>query len=113
MVSPERSQLSKWEDLLRRFEIPEKIGMFWNVKRNISDDYDKMRIRLLDRYVCGNLLSFVGGLYERGILSCLIDAPDCDSVEKHHLKFGIECGWITQVKMTVFWHLALPLLLGV
>jgi hypothetical protein len=37
---------------------------------------------------------------ESGVLFCLIDAPDRDSVEKHHSKFGIKCGWITQVKMT-------------
>ncbi len=37
---------------------------------------------------------------ESRILFCLVDAPNRDSVEKHHSKFGIKCGWITQVKMT-------------
>jgi hypothetical protein len=37
---------------------------------------------------------------ESGMMFCLVDAPDRESVEKHHAKFGIKCDWITQVKIT-------------
>jgi hypothetical protein len=26
-----------------------------------------------------------------GIIFCLLDAPDSDSIEKHHYKFGVKC----------------------
>jgi hypothetical protein len=30
---------------------------------------------------------------------CIVDdAPDTDTVEKHHEKLGVKCNWITQVK---------------
>ena len=31
---------------------------------------------------------------------CLIEAPDKNSVEKHHAKYGIKCEWIVEVKTT-------------
>ena len=31
---------------------------------------------------------------------CLLDAPDRESVEKHHHKAGVKCDWITEVKTT-------------
>ena len=31
---------------------------------------------------------------------CLLDAPDRESVEKHHHKAGVNCDWITEVKTT-------------
>jgi hypothetical protein len=33
------------------------------------------------------------------IAAAELDAPNRDAVERHHSKFGIKCGWITQVKM--------------
>ena len=33
-------------------------------------------------------------------LFCLLDAPDKDAVDKHHLKLGIKCDWITEVDTT-------------
>lgn len=30
---------------------------------------------------------------ESEMLFCLVDAPHKDTVEKHHAKFGIKCGW--------------------
>jgi hypothetical protein len=35
---------------------------------------------------------------EEDKLYCVLDAPDKQSVEKHHEKFGIKCDWITEVK---------------
>ena len=35
---------------------------------------------------------------EEDKLYCILDAPDKQSVEKHHEKFGIKCDWITEVK---------------
>jgi hypothetical protein len=35
---------------------------------------------------------------EEDKLYCILDAPDKQSVEKHHKKFGINCDWITEVK---------------
>jgi Protein of unknown function (DUF4242) len=37
---------------------------------------------------------------ESGMIFCLIDAPDRLAVERHHSKFGVNCDWITPVKMT-------------
>jgi hypothetical protein len=34
---------------------------------------------------------------EEDKLYCILDAPDKQSVEKHHEKFGIKCDWITEV----------------
>ena len=34
------------------------------------------------------------------MIFCLLDAPNRDAVERHHLKLGIKCDWITPVKMT-------------
>jgi hypothetical protein len=31
---------------------------------------------------------------------CLVEAPDRDVIEKHHFKLGLQCNWITQVKIT-------------
>jgi hypothetical protein len=31
---------------------------------------------------------------------CLLDAPDKESVEKHHHKAGVKCEWIMEVKTT-------------
>jgi hypothetical protein len=35
---------------------------------------------------------------EEDKLYCILDAPNKESVEKHHEKFGIKCDWITEVK---------------
>lgn len=35
---------------------------------------------------------------EEDKLYCILDAPDKESVEKHHQKFGIKCDWITEVQ---------------
>ena len=35
---------------------------------------------------------------EEDKLYCILDAPNKESVEKHHQKFGIKCDWITEVK---------------
>ena len=37
---------------------------------------------------------------EEDKLFCLLDAPDKESVRKHHEKLGITCDWITEVKTT-------------
>jgi hypothetical protein len=37
---------------------------------------------------------------EENKLFCILDAPNKDSVEKHHQKFGMKCNWITEVKTT-------------
>ena len=31
---------------------------------------------------------------------CILEAPNKDAVVKHHQKFGLKCGWITEVKTT-------------
>ncbi|MGH9965511.1 MAG: nickel-binding protein [Nitrososphaeraceae archaeon] len=33
-------------------------------------------------------------------LFCLLDAPDRNSVDKHHQKLGVKCDWITEVNTT-------------
>jgi len=33
-------------------------------------------------------------------LFCLLDAPDKESVDKHHHKLGLSCDWIMEVKTT-------------
>jgi len=33
------------------------------------------------------------------ICFCLLEAPDIDSVEKHHAKVNIKCEWITEVSL--------------
>ena len=37
---------------------------------------------------------------EENKLFCILDAPNKDTVEKHHQKFGMKCNWITEVKTT-------------
>ncbi|HET6590996.1 MAG TPA: nickel-binding protein [Candidatus Nitrosocosmicus sp.] len=37
---------------------------------------------------------------EEDKLFCLLDAPDKDSVDKHHHKLGLSCDWIMEVKTT-------------
>lgn len=37
---------------------------------------------------------------EEDKLFCLVDAPDKESVKKHHEKFGTTCEWITEVQTT-------------
>ena len=37
---------------------------------------------------------------EEDKLFCLVDAPDKESVRKHHEKFGTTCEWITEVETT-------------
>ena len=33
-------------------------------------------------------------------LFCLLNAPDKDSIDKHHQKLGVKCDWITEVNTT-------------
>lgn len=37
---------------------------------------------------------------ESGMMFCLLEAPDRAVIDKHHTKLGVQCNWITQVKMT-------------
>lgn len=37
---------------------------------------------------------------EEDKLFCLLDAPDKESVDKHHHKLGLSCDWIMEVKTT-------------
>ncbi|MFL6485825.1 MAG: nickel-binding protein [Nitrososphaera sp.] len=37
---------------------------------------------------------------EANVLCCISDAPNKVAVGKHHLKFGLKCDWITEVKTT-------------
>jgi uncharacterized protein DUF4242 len=37
---------------------------------------------------------------EANILCCISDAPNKIAVGKHHLKFGLKCDWIEEVKTT-------------
>jgi len=37
---------------------------------------------------------------EEDKLFCLLDAPDRESVDKHHHKLGLSCDWIMEVKTT-------------
>jgi hypothetical protein len=37
---------------------------------------------------------------EANMLCCISDAPNKVAVGKHHLKFGLKCDWITEVKTT-------------
>lgn len=37
---------------------------------------------------------------EENKLFCLLDAPNKESVHKHHQKLGLNCNWITEVKTT-------------
>lgn len=37
---------------------------------------------------------------ELGLCFCLLDAPNRQAVEKHHLKHGVKCDWMTEVDTT-------------
>lgn len=37
---------------------------------------------------------------EEDKLFCLLDAPDKESIDKHHHKLGLSCDWIMEVKTT-------------
>ena len=36
---------------------------------------------------------------DAGVCFCLLDAPDKESVEKHHTKANVKCEWITEVNL--------------
>jgi hypothetical protein len=38
---------------------------------------------------------------DSGTMFCLLDATDRIAVERHHLKFGMRCDWVTQVRTTL------------
>jgi hypothetical protein len=38
---------------------------------------------------------------DSGTMFCLLDATDRIAVERHHLKFGMRCDWVTQVMTTL------------
>lgn len=46
-------------------------------------------------------VSHVNLLYNKdaNVTFCLLDAPDKESVEKHHAKANIKCKWIIEVKL--------------
>lgn len=37
---------------------------------------------------------------EENKLFCLLNAPNKESVDKHHHRLGLRCDWITEVKTT-------------
>jgi hypothetical protein len=71
---------------------------FHSLGRFTEDDLKKAQKEPRDEYGVKVLNTFYD--VESGMMFCLVDAPDRESVEKHHAKFGIKCDWITQVKMT-------------
>jgi Protein of unknown function (DUF4242) len=71
---------------------------FHSLGRFTEDDLKKAQKEPRDDYGVKVLNTFYD--VESGMMFCLVDAPDRESVEKHHAKFGIKCDWITQVKMT-------------
>jgi uncharacterized protein DUF4242 len=36
--------------------------------------------------------------FEVGKIYCLLDAPNKESIKKHHDKLGVKCDWIIEVK---------------
>jgi hypothetical protein len=71
---------------------------FHSLGKFTEDELKKVQEMPRDEYGVKTLNTFYD--IESGVMFCLVDSPDRDSVEKHHSKFGITCGWITQVKMT-------------
>jgi hypothetical protein len=71
---------------------------FHSIGRFTEDDLKKGQNESRGEYGVKVLNTFYD--MESGMFFCLVDASDRDSVEEHHSKYGIKCGWITQVKMT-------------
>lgn len=69
---------------------------FHSLGRITEDDLKKAQEEPRDEYGVKVLNAFYD--LDSGMLFCLIDSSNREAVEKHHSKFGIECGWITQVK---------------
>jgi hypothetical protein len=63
---------------------------FHSIDRFTEDDLKRGQKEPRDEYGVKVLNTFYD--IDSGILFCLLDAPDRDSVEKHHSKFGIKCG---------------------
>lgn len=71
---------------------------FHSLGKFAEDDLKKVQEMPRDEYGDKTFNTFYD--MASGVIFCLVDAPDRDSVEKHHSKFGITCSWITQVKMS-------------
>lgn len=71
---------------------------FHSMGRFTEDDLKKGQEEPRDEFGVKILNTFYD--YESGMMFCLVDAPDRSAVENHHAKFGMNCEWITQVKMT-------------
>ena len=71
---------------------------FHSIGRFTEDDLKKGQKEPRDELGVKVLNTFYD--IESGMMFCLLDAPNRDAVERRHLKFGMQCGWITQVKTT-------------
>jgi hypothetical protein len=61
-----------------------------DLKKSQKDPRDEFGVKVLNTFYD----------LDSGTMFCLVDAPDKYAVERHHSKFGINCDWITPVKMT-------------
>jgi len=71
---------------------------FHSMGRYTEDDLKKSQKDPRDEFGVKVLNTFYD--LDSGTMFCLVDAPDKYAVERHHSKFGINCDWITPVKMT-------------
>ena len=71
---------------------------FHSMSRYTEDDLKKSQKDPRDEFGVKVLNTFYD--LDSGTMFCLVDAPDKYAVERHHSKFGINCDWITPVKMT-------------
>lgn len=62
-------------------------------------DLQKFQLEPRDEYGVKTINTFYD--VESGMMFCLLDAPDKQAVELHHLKARLKCDWITKVEMTV------------
>ena len=60
------------------------------ISRRVKKTRDEFGVKVLNTFYDLN----------SGTMFCLVDAPDKYAVERHHSKFGINCDWITPIKMT-------------
>lgn len=72
---------------------------FHSIGKYTEEDLKKNQNESRDEFGVKNINIFYD--MDSGMMFCLLDAPDKYAVEKHHLKFGMKCDWITSVKMTL------------
>jgi hypothetical protein len=61
-----------------------------DLKKSQKEPRDELGVKVLNTFYDS----------DSGTMFCLLDAPNRFAVERHHLKFGMKCDWITPVKMT-------------